>query len=396
LSKPVTYSEEQVRRWLGFLARNMQEHGQSMFLVEQLQPNWLRTRQQVFAYLLLSRTVIYGGLADLFFTLANWFFSDDSGLVESFKICSAITGVVTFAIVALCALFAFLRTSERVPARLRKFARAVSLPFEIAFRWMPAHWVLRRVGRTLNDDIQPVERISWTWSGFWKGFAFLRGRSLRWDSRPRLKSFLTIFFWIIRVLWLAFAARETFLLWWGRPPGADALYFSLEATFALWLPSLITGFFSAVKSADMDLKATPNLGIRLSGRNALIIGGIALLVLAAARTIAFWVHSEKEVAYAIASDLLAVISIFIGVPAGARFGAVDFVAHYCLRLLLRVFGYAPLNYVRFLDYAAGELGFLQKAGGGYVFMHRYLLEYFASSEETSGPVNAAPEQLHAT
>jgi hypothetical protein len=43
-------------------------------------------------------------------------------------------------------------------------------------------------------------------------------------------------------------------------------------------------------------------------------------------------------------------------------------------------GYAPLNYVRFLDYAA-ERVLLRKVGGGYIFVHRMLLEYFASLEE---------------
>ncbi len=41
----------------------------------------------------------------------------------------------------------------------------------------------------------------------------------------------------------------------------------------------------------------------------------------------------------------------------------------------------PWNYARFLDYAAEELNFLQKVGGGYMFVHRYLLEYFAAIEQ---------------
>jgi len=40
---------------------------------------------------------------------------------------------------------------------------------------------------------------------------------------------------------------------------------------------------------------------------------------------------------------------------------------------------APLHYVHFLDYAAGRI-FLRKVGGGYIFVHRLLLEYFASLE----------------
>jgi hypothetical protein len=47
--------------------------------------------------------------------------------------------------------------------------------------------------------------------------------------------------------------------------------------------------------------------------------------------------------------------------------------------MLRLNGSAPLNYVRFLDCAAGRI-FLRKVGGGYIFVHRLLLEYFASLE----------------
>jgi len=40
-------------------------------------------------------------------------------------------------------------------------------------------------------------------------------------------------------------------------------------------------------------------------------------------------------------------------------------------------GSAPLDYVQFLDSAVDRL-FLRKVGGGYIFVHRILMEYFAS------------------
>ncbi len=39
----------------------------------------------------------------------------------------------------------------------------------------------------------------------------------------------------------------------------------------------------------------------------------------------------------------------------------------------------PWNYARFLDYAAERI-LLRKVGGGYIFIHRLLMEYFASLE----------------
>jgi hypothetical protein len=43
--------------------------------------------------------------------------------------------------------------------------------------------------------------------------------------------------------------------------------------------------------------------------------------------------------------------------------------------------YAPWNYIRFLNYAAERI-FLRKVGGGYIFTHQLLMEYFASLEPT--------------
>ncbi|MDJ0904037.1 MAG: hypothetical protein QNJ55_35140 [Xenococcus sp. MO_188.B8] len=40
------------------------------------------------------------------------------------------------------------------------------------------------------------------------------------------------------------------------------------------------------------------------------------------------------------------------------------------------------NYARFLDYASDRI-FLQKVGGGYIFIHRLLLEHFAQSNQVS-------------
>ncbi len=50
-----------------------------------------------------------------------------------------------------------------------------------------------------------------------------------------------------------------------------------------------------------------------------------------------------------------------------------------MRFILYRNGDIPWNYVRFLDYAADRI-FLRKVGGGYIFIHRMLMEYFAALE----------------
>jgi hypothetical protein len=55
----------------------------------------------------------------------------------------------------------------------------------------------------------------------------------------------------------------------------------------------------------------------------------------------------------------------------------DVIQHYVLRLILYYKGYTPWNYAHFLDYATERI-LLNKVGGGYIFKHRFLMEYFAS------------------
>ncbi len=70
--------------------------------------------------------------------------------------------------------------------------------------------------------------------------------------------------------------------------------------------------------------------------------------------------------------------------------------HLVLRLLLWRSGYIPWNYARFLDYAAERI-FLQKVGGGYIFVHRTLLEHFAQMNQVSRvPISLPSRQITQT
>jgi hypothetical protein len=71
-------------------------------------------------------------------------------------------------------------------------------------------------------------------------------------------------------------------------------------------------------------------------------------------------------------------------------GGLAIIQHYTLRLILTLNNHAPLNYVRFLDHAAERI-LLRKVGGGYIFVHRMLLEYFASLEEEQPRKNDTPD-----
>ena len=61
-------------------------------------------------------------------------------------------------------------------------------------------------------------------------------------------------------------------------------------------------------------------------------------------------------------------------------GGNFYLQHFLLRLRLVRNNFAPWRYADFLDSAAERI-FLRKVGGGYMFIHRYLLEYFASLDD---------------
>ncbi len=80
-----------------------------------------------------------------------------------------------------------------------------------------------------------------------------------------------------------------------------------------------------------------------------------------------------------------------GGAAGALFGATVFalisamlvggytcLQHLILRLLLWRNRFTPLRYVDFLEYAVERI-LLRRVGGGYAFVHRAMLEYFAAT-----------------
>jgi len=114
----------------------------------------------------------------------------------------------------------------------------------------------------------------------------------------------------------------------------------------------------------------------LSSITFMIIGGLIGLVYGMSVTRSHPGDSPFEIL---------VYHIFFGVIFGLMFGLVGGLTcggmfalkHFVLRVFLRVNGSAPLNYDMLLAYAK-KLLFLRQVGGGYIFIHRLLQEYFAS------------------
>ncbi|HTU45982.1 MAG TPA: NACHT domain-containing protein [Bryobacteraceae bacterium] len=133
--------------------------------------------------------------------------------------------------------------------------------------------------------------------------------------------------------------------------------------------------------------ARPNEGTRSSARNALRFGllsgiAVALSVIAIPTFGTDPVPSRYPLGDALSNAIAgALIGLFVGFVVGLLKGGAFALRNLFTRLALWASGAAPLRYVRLLDFATDRL-FLQRVGGGYTFIHRMVLEYFASLPES--------------
>ena len=119
--------------------------------------------------------------------------------------------------------------------------------------------------------------------------------------------------------------------------------------------------------AEMEMRTMPNQGIRQSAKNGIIVGLFFMIVsvLIFGSTLGWYVGLSQ--------------AVLLGSVFGMVFGGNSVIHHFVLRFTLSCKNLFPMNLVAFLDYATDRI-FLRKVGGGYVFVHRMLMEYFASLE----------------
>jgi hypothetical protein len=171
-----------------------------------------------------------------------------------------------------------------------------------------------------SREIKTVETLKWSWQKAKKSFFFLLILGL----------IVGLISWVFTGMSFGLIGG----LIWG--------------VFIGMLYGIIGGLIGGMIGPSIQQRVKPNQGIWKSARNAWIVASI--------------------------------VGLIFGPPA-ALFGGVFGVGraciqHFTLRLILYLNDYVPWNYARFLDYAAERL-FLQKVGGGYIFVHRMLMEHFA-------------------
>ena len=212
----------------------------------------------------------------------------------------------------------------------------VSLTFIIIIFWL--YFGLNR--------INPVETLKWSWknarNNLVKGmiYGLILGLILKVNSNLRSYDWEQVIRYITNL---------------GGMQLIRGIFFGLSLGLFFVIVRGLTG-----PSIQTFIK--PNQGIRQSAKNSLVFGLIGALILRLTAIMLGWTTRGWTM---------------FGFSFGMVVGGVEAcIKHLIIRIILFLRGSIPWNYARFLDYATERI-FLQKVGGGYIFVHRLLLEHFA-------------------
>lgn len=132
------------------------------------------------------------------------------------------------------------------------------------------------------------------------------------------------------------------------------------------------GLSSMIKPRSTVETLRPNEGVRNSFKNAirftLPLGIMAFLII--------WVldRANNIILFPLTILILSIVFLY--------FGGAAILHHVLLRLFLSHYKIFPLRIVSFCDEMTNRI-LLRRVGGGWIFIHRYLLEYFASLHQES-------------
>ena len=136
------------------------------------------------------------------------------------------------------------------------------------------------------------------------------------------------------------------------------------------IPAIL--FFLGFKVNDVELKTKHNQGISSTFKNSILISCLISIILI---PISLGINEINNI---FITFLLAFWTIiFFAFP----FGGLDVVKHYILRLFISLFNNIGFFRLYKVLRTATRLTFTKRVGGGYIFMHRYLMEYFSDKSK---------------
>ncbi len=320
---PKPFYDQKTRHWLIWLAIQITKESETEFFIEHIQPYWLKSKQGKLIYGMISGLIF--GL--IFALISGMILKLISGLILGF-----ILGLILGLIIGLM----------------------IGLDTWLGLELMgknKGNWT-RLMFSKENMFIKPVETI---------GLSFTKKKK---EIIDRLTNLLIAMVMIM-------------IAWWIQS-GNMMIALVISLNFML-LGVVFTVLSIGLVGKPIDIKTSPNQGIKESVKNSLKIFAIVLIIILI--TIIPIIHffvtpvaNSWEFDTLVQDSYFVVIIMMLGSIIGVGKPAIQ---HFSLRLILTLKNYAPWNYAKFLDYATNRL-FLQRVGGGYRFIHRMLQEHFAS------------------
>lgn len=407
------YSQDRIIGSLERIAAEMMRRAQTIFLIEDLQPSALATRVQRAVHVLASR--LAGGLLFsllLGSSMALGFWNEEGGSppLSSLLRDELSLGVITGLLFGLSLGVLDFTCLERrgvswnsegrirylgllVPSLAFCAAASVSLAivsvsdedvigptmYVLGGGATCLIWGRRWLRQSLVRDIRSVESLSWSW------------RLARLGSVVGLAAGLAV-------------AALMLTSMWPLTGGEMGLIPQLLIINGLGF-SFVGLLFGGLRTGTVEMKSKPNQGMHLSLRNSLVcfLGGTVVvaagivLIFALGTGLAFLMYPESlgkaddmpelgTILLIVGSKGLAA-GLFIGTCASLLFGGLELLHHAVLRSILFFGQGIPLRLGKLLDQAR-DLILLRTVGGGYIFIHRLLLEYFAGRQRADQSTNS--------
>ncbi|MEM8637815.1 MAG: NACHT domain-containing protein [Cyanobacteria bacterium P01_G01_bin.54] len=356
------YSQQEMIDWLIWLARHMVDHDQAVFYIEQLQPTWLDKRKQIEGYHLNSIALVgvTGGLSSACHIgiNANW-----SLATETLSNFGPILGICMSTGISICWVFYALQK------KLPKWLAAIIA----ASLYVTVFGVLAQGKINVAEEhnyIAELSPILLDWLVFvivlsWLPEEIVRVSKAQWSWRIALHSVSVG----LGVLLLLYAPARLLI---GAYSSSGVRQFVWEVIVTVGLAAIIGGWMSG-HPPDIETTTQPNQGIWIAARNALVFLGVIGLV---GMVIANY-YADNLAEYPMIALAIGIVAALMG---GQRSGFV-LIQHFVLRFMLWRNGCTPWNYQRFLNFAVKRM-FLNKAGGGYLFMHRSFMEHLAAKYDS--------------
>ncbi|OYQ64201.1 hypothetical protein B9G53_13090, partial [Pseudanabaena sp. SR411] len=316
------YSAKQTKRWLHWLSMKMFLNSQSIFLIERLQPDMLQHWSQRWLYR-LGVGIISGVLFGILFAVMYSF-------ILAFPVFSAIA-LPTFGH-NLSFENIFIDFKSILYIIIRGLGITIFVLALISISWCGIIGVM--------DEIKLVEKLQWS------------------IKKITIVVAISLVIGIFVSPWLALSLGISIMLSIGQV--SSDIETQVVANQGVWRTLANTQYllflllFNGAISISMIYYMFSNFFL-ISNTNDIVI---QMYLSGGAMTGLVWVARSPSV-----------------------FAGIAVIQHFVLRVSLWVNGYIPWNYASFLNYATNCI-LLQKVGGGYVFIHRSLLEHF-----TALPIN---------